>query len=158
MTPFEDTDSGYADLLLVLRIDCFIQTDGLSRGQYSPLEISATLAFLDFAGISKQTATVMVVVISTSRHPCCRVRTTFQERNQTDTSSFIHQFHPAFFMASQVRLSGAEAANHADISSADHLTAPPIRIGAGILPQLLSRNTCRLLRLSISPSAFALSS
>lgn len=97
----------------------------------------------------------MVVIIRASRHPCCRIGTTLQERNQTDTSSLSHRFHPAFFLASQVRLSGAEAASHADISSADHLTAPPIRIGAGILPQLLSLKICRLLRLSICPRVLA---
>ena len=40
-------------------------------------------------------------------------------------------------------------------SERDQRTLPPMRIGAGNLPQEFRRNICRLLRLSISPTAFA---
>jgi hypothetical protein len=66
-----------------------------------------------------------------------------------------HYSRPVLLIASQVLLSGAEAASQAEISLADHLTDPPIRIGAGILPQEFNLKIWRLLRLSICPSTFA---
>jgi hypothetical protein len=159
LASLEQAASGYADLRLVLRVHRVIQPDIGSRRQHGPLKVSAPLALLDFAGLPKQAAAVMMVIIGASGHPVCRVRTAFQERNQADSSSLPdHQSYPAFLIVSHVRRSGAEAASHAEISSADHRTAPPIRIGAGILPQEFKRKICRLLKLSISPSALALSS
>ena len=97
----------------------------------------------------------MVVIVRASGHPCLWIGTALQKSNQADTPFMrSHYSRPVVFIASQVLLSGAEAASQAEISSADHRTEPPIRNGAGILPQELSLKICRLESDNLCPKVF----
>jgi hypothetical protein len=92
----------------------------------------------------------MMVEVRASWHPCLWIGNTLQKSNQADTPFMrSHYSRPVVLIASQVLLSGAEAASQAEISCADHRTLPPILIGAGILPQLLRRKICLFDKLNI---------
>ena len=132
------------------------QTYITSRWQYHLLKVMTSLPGLDQADIATQTAVTMMVEVGASGHLCFWIGAALQKGNQANCPFSVgHYSRPVLLIASQVLLSGAEAASQAEISSADHLTAPPIRIGAGIFPHELSLKIWRLERLSFCPKVFA---